>query len=202
MTIVFTNGVFDIIHGGHIKLLKLARSYGDLLVVAINTDESAARLKGPTRPIMKLESRKAILESLSFVHNVITFEEDTPERLIKVIRPNVLVKGPEAANAEIPGADYVRSYGGKVIIPKLRVEESTSLIIKKVMSEENQYPSPKQLELYVNGKNVDPIDYSLRFCREFGETKPVLYNIGKRVVNSWDMNFIHSQPADKNGRSA
>lgn len=132
MTIVFTNGVFDIIHGGHISLLKYARSLGDCLMIGINSDSSVKRLKGPTRPIQHESTRFAILKELRCVDEVILFYEDTPEKLIQSIKPNVLVKGPEANNLAIPGADFVLSMGGKVITPDWPITESTTKIISKI----------------------------------------------------------------------
>lgn len=132
MKTVFTNGVFDILHIGHIKLLKYARSLGDMLVVAINSDESVRRIKGPNRPIMDQDERLNILRELRCVDRVVFFFENTPENVIMEIRPDILVKGPEALNAPIPGAEYVLSYGGQVIVPDWPVNQSTSKIIQYI----------------------------------------------------------------------
>lgn len=133
MKLVFTNGCFDILHGGHISFLRYARSLGDSLIVGLNSDESIRRIKGPTRPIQNQITRSKILLELKSVSNVILFNEDTPEELIKYIKPDILVKGPEAAKTIIPGAGFVKSYGGKVIVPSWNICESTTAIIQKIL---------------------------------------------------------------------
>lgn len=132
MITVFTNGCFDILHSGHIRLLRYAKSLGDTLIVGVNSDESVRRIKGENRPINKLKDRVDLLKELRCVDTVILFEEDTPEGMIHFIRPDILVKGPEAANAVIPGAAFVKSIGGKVIVPDWRVEVSTSSILERL----------------------------------------------------------------------
>lgn len=133
MTIVFTNGVFDIIHGGHISLLKYAHSLGDKLIVGINSDDSVRRLKGPDRPIQNQITRSIVLLEMRCVDQVVIFDQDTPEDIIKRIQPNILVKGPEAANSLVPGAEFVISHGGKIIIPNWPIKESTTQIINKII---------------------------------------------------------------------
>src|SRR4051812_23619174 len=110
---VFTNGCFDILHPGHIDLLRRARKLGDRLVVGINSDESVRSIKGSGRPFMAQEDRKKLLESLRDVDQVIIFEELTPEQLIQSVRPDILVKGGDWGKDEIIGADFVRSNGGE-----------------------------------------------------------------------------------------
>lgn len=112
--VVFTNGCFDIMHGGHIVYLEKAKEQGDLLVVAVNDDASIRKLKGKDRPISTLESRLTILNSLTCVDWVIGFNEDTPENLLKVLKPDILVKGTDYQVHEIVGHEIVESYGGKI----------------------------------------------------------------------------------------
>jgi len=133
--IVFTNGCFDIIHAGHVDYLEKAKSLGDFLVVGLNSDESVKRLKGPTRPVNPVEQRKKVLQALKPVDLVIVFEEDTPERLIKEIKPDVLVKGGDWKIENIVGADFVMSYGGKVYTIDFVYNTSTTKIIEKVKNE-------------------------------------------------------------------
>ncbi|WP_456464684.1 D-glycero-beta-D-manno-heptose 1-phosphate adenylyltransferase [Persephonella sp.] len=132
--IVFTNGCFDIIHVGHIDYLEKAKSLGDVLIVGLNSDESIKRIKGKDRPVNIQEYRKRVLEALKPVDLVIIFEENTPERLIKEIKPDVLVKGGDWSVENIVGADFVRSYGGQVKTIDFVYDISTTKIIKKVKS--------------------------------------------------------------------
>ena len=133
--IVFTNGVFDILHKGHIASLTEAASYGDRLIVAINTDSSVLKLKGPTRPINDESARALVLASLLQTDAVILFEEDTPRELIKELMPDVLVKGGDYTIEQIAGANEVIANGGKVIIAKIVEGVSTTNIIKKMRGE-------------------------------------------------------------------
>ena len=133
--IVFTNGCFDIIHAGHVDYLEKAKSLGDFLVVGLNSDESVKKLKGPTRPVNPVDQRKKVLQALKPVDLVIVFEEDTPERLIKEIKPDVLVKGGDWKIENIVGADFVMSYGGKVYTIDFVYDTSTTKIIEKVKNE-------------------------------------------------------------------
>lgn len=129
MKTVFTNGCFDIIHPGHIELLKTARSFGDRLVVGINSDSSVRSIKGSSRPVNTESDRKAVLEALEPVDEVIIFEQLTPADLIKDIKPDVLVKGGDWDESEIVGADTVRSYGGEVrTVPLVKGFSTTDLI--------------------------------------------------------------------------
>jgi len=130
--IVFTNGVFDIIHRGHIDYLHKARSFGDLLIVGLNSDSSVRRLKGNKKPLQKQADRAAIVVSLKPVDYVVLFGEDTPERLIEAIRPDILVKGADYKVSQIVGAKFVKSYGGKVSRIRLSAGRSSSDLIKKL----------------------------------------------------------------------
>lgn len=129
--IVFTNGCFDIIHAGHVDYLEKAKSLGDVLIVGLNSDESVRRIKGKDRPVNLQQHRKKVLEALKPVDLVIIFDEDTPERLIKLVRPDVLVKGGDWSIENIVGADFVRSYGGKVVTIDFVYDISTTKIIEK-----------------------------------------------------------------------
>ncbi len=134
--IVFTNGCFDIIHPGHIDLLRRARELGSKLIVGINSDESVRKIKGAGRPLQNQDSRRAVLLGLSSVDDVVIFNEPTPERLIQELRPDVLVKGGDWQRDEIIGADFVESYGGKVYSLPLVDGHSSSSIIEKMESKE------------------------------------------------------------------
>lgn len=131
-TIVFTNGVFDILHYGHVDYLSKARRLGDVLIVGLNTDSSVRKFKGKNRPIQNEEDRARILDALKPVDYVVLFSEETPERLIRTIRPNILVKGADYKVSEIVGAEFVKSYGGKVKRIPLQKGRSTSKIISRM----------------------------------------------------------------------
>ncbi|MFQ5453948.1 MAG: D-glycero-beta-D-manno-heptose 1-phosphate adenylyltransferase [Candidatus Zixiibacteriota bacterium] len=128
--IIFTNGVFDIIHRGHIDYLSKAKAYGDVLIVGLNTDASVRRFKGNMRPINKQNDRAIVLLALKMIDYVVFFGEDRPDKLIRMIKPDLLVKGADYKINEIAGADFVKSYGGKVKRIKLTKGYSTSNIIK------------------------------------------------------------------------
>jgi len=130
--VVFTNGCFDIIHPGHIDLLARARSLGTKLIVGINSDSSVRRIKGSPRPYFSQEDRAGILIGLRFVDEVRIFEESTPANLISEIKPDILVKGGDWEIKEIIGADFVQSYGGKVISIPLKAGYSSSAIVEKI----------------------------------------------------------------------
>jgi D-beta-D-heptose 7-phosphate kinase/D-beta-D-heptose 1-phosphate adenosyltransferase len=112
--IVFTNGCFDILHVGHVRYLREAREQGDLLVVGLNTDASVRRLKGPDRPVNSEAARAEVLAALAAVDYITLFDQETPEELIRTVRPDVLVKGGDYTVETIVGAPFVMSYGGKV----------------------------------------------------------------------------------------
>lgn len=129
---VFTNGCFDIIHPGHVELLRTARSLGDELAVAINSDSSVKRLKGERRPIVSQYDRAQVLAALESVDFVTIFEEDTPARVISVLRPDVLVKGSDYAIDEIVGRQEVEEVGGKVVRVSLHGSYSTEKLLKEI----------------------------------------------------------------------
>jgi len=129
--VVFTNGCFDLLHPGHIKLLAEARRQGDVLIVGLNSDASVERLKGAGRPILSQTDRAQVLGGLDAVDFVVVFEEDTPEKLIELIRPQVLVKGGDYVEATVVGAPFVHSYGGEVVlIPLVEGRSTTSMVAK------------------------------------------------------------------------
>ncbi|WP_288235960.1 bifunctional heptose 7-phosphate kinase/heptose 1-phosphate adenyltransferase [uncultured Prochlorococcus sp.] len=130
--VVFTNGCFDIIHQGHLKLLEEASLFGDILVVGINTDESVKKLKGNKRPINNLESRIKSLKSIKYVDFVLPFNEEDPLSLIKSLKPKILIKGSDYNLKDIIGSDFVKSYGGIVKTVELLDGFSTSNTIKKI----------------------------------------------------------------------
>lgn len=132
MKVIFTNGCFDIVHIGHIKLLKEAKSFGDILIVGLNSDESVKKIKGASRPINNQNDRKQFLESIKYVDKVIIFNEQTPCRLIQELKPDIHVKGgdynPNDYN-NMPEAKIVHEYGGEVRIIKLLEGKSSSKIL-------------------------------------------------------------------------
>lgn len=130
--IVFTNGCFDIIHAGHVGYLEEARRLGDRLIVAINDDASVTRLKGPGRPINSVDRRMAVLAGLGAVDWVVSFAEDTPEALLELIRPDVLVKGGDYSVEQVVGAPIVQSYGGEVKVLNFVDSCSTTAIVQKI----------------------------------------------------------------------
>lgn len=134
-TLVFTNGVFDILHAGHVQYLQAARELGDLLVVALNTDESVKALnKGADRPINTLEDRAAVMSALRSVDFVVSFSESTPENLIAEIKPDIHVKGGDYTPEQLPETKIVESYGGKVVILPFLPGRSTTSILQKLTS--------------------------------------------------------------------
>jgi rfaE bifunctional protein nucleotidyltransferase chain/domain len=130
--VVFTNGVFDILHRGHLEYLEEARRIGTLLIVGLNSDESVRRIKGPDRPVNSQDDRAYALMCLRFVDHVVIFEEDTPVELIEVIRPHILVKGGDYQQEEVVGSDFVAKTGGKTVILPLREGYSTSGMISLI----------------------------------------------------------------------
>jgi len=131
--VVFTNGCFDLIHTGHVRYLKIARGYGDVLVVAINSDDSIRRIKGDKRPVMPQEERAEVLAALSMVDYVTMFEEDDPHRVIAELMPDVLVKGGDWDVENIIGRDLVEANGGKVYSIPYIEGSSTTTIIERVV---------------------------------------------------------------------
>jgi len=131
--IVFTNGIFDLLHPGHVEYLSAAREMGTHLIVGINTDESTRRIKGEKRPLIPMESRAEVLAALSAVSYVTWFEEDTPAEIIRKVRPAILVKGGDWKPEQIVGRDFVESYGGKVSSIPYIPGTSTSAMIEKIL---------------------------------------------------------------------
>ena len=130
--LVFTNGVFDLLHPGHVDVLLGARRHGEALVVGVNSDESVRRLKGPDRPIRSAAERCYVLAALESVDAVVVFEQDTPRELITLLRPDVLVKGGDYTEATIVGAAEVRERGGDVIVIPLTPGHSTTSTIERL----------------------------------------------------------------------
>ncbi len=130
--VVFTNGVFDLLHPGHVDVLLGARERGDALVVGVNSDASVKRLKGPERPVRSAPERCYVLAALAMVDCVVVFEQDTPFELITTLRPDVLVKGGDYTEASIVGAPEVRSWGGDVIVIPLTPGHSTTSTIERL----------------------------------------------------------------------
>ena len=137
--IVMTNGCFDIIHAGHVEYLEEAKALGDRLLIAVNDDNSVNRLKGEGRPVNNLKNRMAVLSGLKHCDWVYAFSEDTPEELIRKVRPDVLVKGGDYSQEQIAGADFVLDYGGEVVTIPIKTHCSTSGIIKKLQSQTMEY---------------------------------------------------------------
>jgi D-beta-D-heptose 7-phosphate kinase/D-beta-D-heptose 1-phosphate adenosyltransferase len=139
LAVVFTNGCFDLLHIGHVSLLDDARREGDRLIVAINSDASVSRLKGPSRPIVPEHARARILAALAAVDAVVVFNEPTPLELMNAIRPDVIVKGGDYAANEIVGASEVRSWGGRVkIVPFVEGFSTTQLIARTFQSNDSK----------------------------------------------------------------
>lgn len=132
--VVFTNGVFDLLHVGHIRYLQEARALGDMLVVGLNADASVQRIKGPTRPLQSEDERMEILAALACVDLTTLFGADTPEQLIQRVRPDVLVKGGDWPVEKIVGAQYVMSYGGEVRTLQFVDGRSSTRLIDKMNS--------------------------------------------------------------------
>ena len=130
--VVFTNGVFDLLHPGHVDVLVGARSCGDTLVVGVNSDASVVRLKGPGRPIRSAAERVYVLAALQAVDAVTLFEQDTPLELVRLLRPDVIVKGGDYAPDTVVGATEVRARGGEVVIIPLTPGHSTSSTIERL----------------------------------------------------------------------
>jgi len=132
--IVFTNGVFDLLHPGHVRYLQAARAHGDLLIVGLNSDASVRRNKGPERPINQETERAEIVAALACVDAVSIFDDDTPADIIKRVQPDVLVKGSDWPADQIVGRDTVEARGGRVILEPVEPGYSTSAIIDKARS--------------------------------------------------------------------
>jgi D-beta-D-heptose 7-phosphate kinase/D-beta-D-heptose 1-phosphate adenosyltransferase len=131
-TIVFTNGVFDLLHPGHVRYLQHARSLGDALIVGINSDRSVRKVKGPERPITPEQERAEILAALECVDAVAIFDEETPFEIISAIAPDVLVKGADWAENAIVGRDIVEARGGRVVRATIEEGYSTTQILRNI----------------------------------------------------------------------
>ena len=130
--IAFTNGCFDILHAGHIAMLREARNTADLLVVGLNSDKSIRRIKGKDRPVNQQNNRIMVLSELESIDYIIVFNQDTPIQLLKKIKPDVLVKGGDYRLNQVVGADLVESHGGKVVLVKPIKGLSTTQIVRKL----------------------------------------------------------------------
>jgi len=130
---VFTNGCFDLFHSGHVFLLKEAKKLGDVLIVAVNDDESIEMIKGPSRPIFPLAERLEILEAIEHIDYLIPFPEETPQKVISVLIPDVLVKGQDWKRTEVVGRKEVEEAGGKVVLVPLCKGQSTTTILEKII---------------------------------------------------------------------
>ena len=131
--IVFTNGCFDILHVGHVRYLGAARSEGDLLVVGLNSDSSVRSIKGERRPLVNQDQRAEVLASLACVDYVVVFDEPDPLRLIRAVKPDILVKGADWAEENIVGAEFVKSTGGKILRIELVSDASTTGLIDRIL---------------------------------------------------------------------
>ena len=131
-TIVFTNGVFDLLHVGHLRYLQQARALGDALIVGINSDRSVRAIKGAGRPITPADERAEILSALACVDGVVLFDEDTPHEVIAALQPDVLVKGADWAADAIVGRDLVEARGGRVVRIPIESGHSTSALVEKI----------------------------------------------------------------------
>jgi rfaE bifunctional protein nucleotidyltransferase chain/domain len=135
-TIVFTNGVFDLLHPGHVDILTAARAGGDALVVGVNSDDSVRRLKGPARPVRTETDRAYVVAALECVDCVVVFDEDTPLGIISALRPDIVAKGGDYSEQTIVGAREVKSWGGRVLVIPLTPGHSTTSIIEKLSAKD------------------------------------------------------------------
>lgn len=140
-SIVFTNGCFDLLHPGHISLLRKSAAFGDRLVIGLNSDSSVRRLKGATRPIQNEQSRALLLSAIQFVDAITIFGEDTPEELIRIVRPDTLVKGSDYTVENVVGADFVKSYGGQTRLVDLVDGFSTTKLERQIGEAANERDS-------------------------------------------------------------
>jgi rfaE bifunctional protein nucleotidyltransferase chain/domain len=131
-SVVFTNGCFDLLHRGHVHVLREAKACGDLLITGINSDKSVKQIKGPARPVLPEADRSELLASLEMVDYVVLFDEPDPYELISALRPNVLVKGGDWSEAKIVGADLVEEAGGRVVVIPYIKGFSTTEIIERI----------------------------------------------------------------------
>ena len=134
-SVVFTNGCFDLLHRGHVEYLEAARALGDALIVAVNSDRSVRTLKGPTRPITPADDRAHVLAALACVDYVVEFDDDTAERIVQQLRPDVYVKGGDYAQDEPLEAPIVRAYGGSVRILPFTSGYSTTDLVQRIIGQ-------------------------------------------------------------------
>jgi D-glycero-beta-D-manno-heptose 1-phosphate adenylyltransferase len=134
-SIVFTNGCFDLLHAGHVRYLTAARAEGDVLVVGLNSDKSVQTIKGPKRPLVTETYRAEMLAGLSAIDFITLFDESTPLETIRLISPNVLIKGADWAEDEIVGADLVKENGGRVVRIPMVADLSTSQLIERIVEQ-------------------------------------------------------------------
>ncbi len=132
--VVITNGVFDLLHPGHVRYLQAAREQGDVLIVAINSDRSVSAIKGPTRPLTPEAERAEVLDALTCVDAVVVFDEETPAEIIGAVQPDVLVKGADWAPDKIVGRDIVEARGGRVVLMPVEQGWSTTSIVERVQA--------------------------------------------------------------------
>jgi rfaE bifunctional protein nucleotidyltransferase chain/domain len=132
--VVFTNGCFDLLHVGHVHYLKEARQQGDLLIVGLNDDESTRHIKGPGRPLMLQEDRAEILAALECIDYVVIFSERTAERLVRILKPDIYVKGGNYKVEELPEAKVVAEYGGQVYLTSLTRGRSTTNLLSAILA--------------------------------------------------------------------
>lgn len=132
--IVFTNGCFDILHPGHTAYLEASREHGDLLIVALNSDESVSRIKGPDRPVNTLRDRQMVVAALASVDWVSSFDEDTPHEILRLLKPDRLTKGGDYGPEEIVGAELAREWGADAVVLNLVRDQSTTRVIEKLSS--------------------------------------------------------------------
>lgn len=133
--VVFTNGCFDILHAGHVRYLNTARSFGDCLVLGLNSDASVRRIKGPSRPINNEQDRAEVIDALACVDYVVIFDEPTAEALITKVHPDIYVKGGDYTIETLPEGQIVQAYGGRVELVSLVEGRSTTNVIKKIQGE-------------------------------------------------------------------
>jgi len=131
-TVVFTNGVFDLLHPGHVRYLQRARAMGDLLIVGVNSDRSVRAIKGPSRPITSQDERAELIAALACVDAAVVFDEDDPRQLIAALLPDVLVKGADWAEDAIVGRDIVEARGGRVVRVPIESGYATTAIIDRI----------------------------------------------------------------------
>lgn len=140
--VVFTNGVYDLLHPGHIRYLQRARSLGDALIVGVNADVSVRRIKGPARPINPEGERAEVVAALDCVDAAVVFKEDTPAEIIFLVQPDILVKGADWPADQIVGRDTVEARGGRVVLAEVEDGYSTTAIIQKMIGESGRPNRP------------------------------------------------------------